>query len=232
MNKQYLCKVCGKSKNLNDVTPSAVIRPEIVKIIKQNIPDWQEDGFICNEDLKVFREKYIHSLLEEEKGELSDIEQQVIDSLREHDLITKNVDTTFDEKLTIGQKLSDKMAVYGGSWRFIISFTVVLIIWISVNSYILLTKPFDPFPFILLNLVLSCIAAIQAPIIMMSQNRQEAKDRLRAQHDYQINLKAELEIRTLHQKIDHLLSHQWERLIQIQQIQLEIMNEIKESRKK
>jgi uncharacterized membrane protein len=232
MNKQYLCKVCGKSKNINDVTPAAVIRPEIVKIIKQNIPDWQEDGFICNEDLKVFREKYIHSLLEEEKGELSDIEQQVIDSLREHDLITKNVDTTFDEKLTIGQKLSDKMAVYGGSWRFIISFTVVLIIWISVNSYILLTKPFDPFPFILLNLVLSCIAAIQAPIIMMSQNRQEAKDRLRAQHDYQINLKAELEIRTLHQKIDHLLSHQWERLIQIQQIQLEIMNEIKESRKK
>ena len=172
MNKQYLCKVCGKSKNINDVTPAAVIRPEIVKIIKQNIPDWQEDGFICNEDLKVFREKYIHSLLEEEKGELSDIEQQVIDSLREHDLITKNVDTTFDEKLTIGQKLSDKMAVYGGSWRFIISFTVVLIIWISVNSYILLTKPFDPFPFILLNLVLSCIAAIQAPIIMMSQNRQ------------------------------------------------------------
>lgn len=99
-------------------------------------------------------------------------------------------------------------------------------IWVLVNSVILLVRPFDPFPFILLNLILSCLAAIQAPVIMMSQNRQEAKDRLRSQHDYQVNLKAELEIRHLHDKIDHLLSHQWERLAQIQEVQLDVLSEL------
>jgi uncharacterized membrane protein len=100
------------------------------------------------------------------------------------------------------------------------------VIWVLVNSVILLVRPFDPFPFILLNLILSCLAAIQAPVIMMSQNRQEAKDRLRSQHDYQVNLKAELEIRHLHDKIDHLLSHQWERLAQIQEVQLDVLSEL------
>ena len=98
--------------------------------------------------------------------------------------------------------------------------------WVLVNSVILLVRPFDPFPFILLNLILSCLAAVQAPVIMMSQNRQEAKDRLRSQHDYQVNLKAELEIRHLHDKIDHLLSHQWERLAQIQEVQLDLLSEL------
>ena len=95
---------------------------------------------------------------------------------------------------------------------------------------VFIVHPVDPYPFILLNLVLSCLAAIQAPIIMMSQNRQEAKDRLRSQHDYQINLKAELEIRHLHEKIDHLLSHQWDRLTQIQEIQLDLLSEMSKKR--
>ena len=107
----------------------------------------------------------------------------------------------------------------------------ILVFWILVNSLILAFKPFDPYPFILLNLILSCLAAIQAPIIMMSQNRQEAKDRLRASHDYQINLKAELEIRQLHQKLDHLLSRQWERLVEIQEVQIELLNEMQGPRK-
>jgi len=100
------------------------------------------------------------------------------------------------------------------------------VIWIALNSVLLLRRPFDPYPFILLNLVLSCLAAIQAPVIMMSQNRQESKDRLRSQHDYRVNLKAELEIRQLHDKIDHLLSHQWERLVEIQQIQIDLLSEL------
>ena len=106
-------------------------------------------------------------------------------------------------------------------------FTGFLIIWITINSVIIFGKPIDPYPFILLNLLLSCLAAIQAPIIMMSQNRQEAKDRLRSQYDYQVNLKAELEIRQLHEKMDHLLSHQWERLAQIQEIQIDLLEEIR-----
>ena len=134
--------------------------------------------------------------------------------------------------MTFGQRLSDKIASFGGSWKFIIIFFFILVFWISVNSLILAFKPFDPYPFILLNLILSCLAAIQAPIIMMSQNRQEAKDRLRASHDYQINLKAELEIRQLHQKLDHLLSRQWERLVEIQEVQIELLNEMQGPRMK
>jgi uncharacterized membrane protein len=117
------------------------------------------------------------------------------------------------------------MAEFGGSWRFISLFIAVMVIWIIINTIALLSKPFDPFPYILLNLVLSCLAAIQAPIIMMSQNRQEAKDRLRAEFDYRVNLKAELEIRQLHDKIDHLLEHQWQRLLEIQEIQMELLEE-------
>lgn len=132
----------------------------------------------------------------------------------------------FEQVWTFGERLADRIASFGGSWKFLIIFFVFLSAWIAVNTLAFLDKPADPYPFILLNLVLSCIAAIQAPIIMMSQNRQEAKDRIRSQHDYQVNLKAELEIRHLHEKIDHLLSHQWERLVQIQEIQLELLTEI------
>lgn len=138
------------------------------------------------------------------------------------------MDTEFEGKLTLGQRVADKVAVFGGSWKFIVTFMCILGLWIIVNSIVLIWKPFDPYPFILLNLILSCIAAIQAPVIMMSQNRQEAKDRLRAQHDYQVNLKAELEIRHLHEKVDHLIFKQWQRLLEIQEIQTELMEELAE----
>jgi uncharacterized membrane protein len=128
--------------------------------------------------------------------------------------------------------MADRLASFGGSWTFLIIFASILLIWISLNSFLLLKRPFDPYPFILLNLVLSCLAAIQAPVIMMSQNRVEVKDRLRSQHDYRVNLKAELEIRQLHDKIDHLLSHQWERLVEIQQIQIDLLSELTRLRDK
>jgi uncharacterized membrane protein len=130
----------------------------------------------------------------------------------------------------MGQRMADRIAAFGGSWSFIISFAVVLFGWMAMNSWVLLAKPFDPYPYILLNLVLSALAAIQAPLIMMSQNRQESRDRARAQHDYQVNLKAELEIRQLHQKIDHMLSNQWERLVEIQAVQMELINEVRGKR--
>jgi uncharacterized membrane protein len=122
--------------------------------------------------------------------------------------------------------MADKLADFGGSWRFISIFGGILFLWIVINSVLMIWKPFDPYPFIFLNLILSCLAAIQAPIIMMSQNRQEARDRLHAEQDYRINLKAELEIRHLHEKIDHLLMNQWQRLMEIQQIQMELMDEL------
>jgi uncharacterized membrane protein len=219
--------VCGKTKSKNEVIPAAVIRPVLSSLIKQTHPQFNESGFICLDDLNLYRNKYIQNLLEEEKGELTELENTVVQSLKDHEILTRNVDAEFEGKLKLGDRLADKIASYGGSWKFIITFATILTIWIIINSVVLLLRPFDPFPFILLNLVLSCLAAIQAPVIMMSQNRQEAKDRIRSEHDYQINLKAELEIRNLHQKIDHLLTHQWERLVQIQQVQLEMMEELK-----
>ena len=122
--------------------------------------------------------------------------------------------------------MADKLADFGGSWRFIGIFCGLLFLWIVINSALIIWKPFDPYPFIFLNLILSCLAAIQAPVILMSQNRQEARDRLQAEYDYRINLKAELEIRHLHEKIDHLLMNQWQRLLEIQQIQMELMEEL------
>jgi uncharacterized membrane protein len=133
---------------------------------------------------------------------------------------------------TYGQIIADKVADFGGSWIFIISFFVFILIWIGFNVFILLNKGFDPYPFILLNLILSCLAALQAPIIMMSQNRQEDKDRARAKKDYMINLKSELEIRLIDDKLDHLIQHQQQELIEIQKVQIEMMNDILERIKK
>ena len=179
------------------------------------------------DDLNRFRNQYVLSLIEDEKGELSYLEKEVLDSITKHEILATQVDEQYESNLTFGQRLSDHIARFGGSWRFIILFGGILFAWVLINSIALFIRPFDPYPYIFLNLILSCLAAIQAPIIMMSQNRQEEKDRLRVMHDYQVNLKAELEIRQLHQKIDHLLSNQWERLVEIQEVQLELLTEMR-----
>ena len=166
-------------------------------------------------------------LLEEEKGELGNLDREVLKALEEQELLAKNPDIDFEAGLTGGQRLADTIATFGGSWTFISIFGVFIFIWMGLNTWLLATRPFDPFPFILLNLVLSTLAALQAPVIMMSQNRQESRDRARSVHDYQINLKAELEIRQLHQKIDHILSRQWERMMEIQEIQIELIKELR-----
>ena len=225
------CQVCGKDASKTDLIATSSVRPVVVNLIRKDYPGWSDDGFICVDDLNRFRYNYVRSLIETERGELSDLEKEVIDSLASHEILSMHVDQEYDSTLTFGQRLSDRIASFGGSWKFIIIFFCILILWTSVNTLILAFKPFDPYPFILLNLILSCLAAIQAPIIMMSQNRQEAKDRLRASHDYQVNLKAELEIRQLHQKLDHLLSRQWERLVEIQEVQIELLNEMQGPRK-
>jgi uncharacterized membrane protein len=221
--KTTVCQICKKRKALNEILPGTLVRDPIVEIIMKQYPDWSSDGFICLDDLNHFKTEYVRDILEADKGELSTLEEQVMKSLRKEKLLSKNINVEFEEQLTLGDRLADKIAEFGGSWRFIGIFAAILLVWIVMNSALLIWKPFDPYPYILLNLVLSCLAAVQAPIIMMSQNRQEDKDRLRAQHDYLINLKAELEIRNLHEKIDHLLKNQWQRLLEIQAIQTELM---------
>ena len=206
--------------------PAELIREPLVETIRKTYPDWSSSGFICISDLNQFRAKYVEDVLAKDKGELSVLEEQVVNSLKEHELLSKDINIEFDRKLTLGERLADKMAEYAGSWRFIGIFFGVLLLWIALNSIVLIWRPFDPYPFILLNLILSCIAAVQAPIIMMSQNRQESKDRLRSEYDYRVNLKAELEIRHLHEKMDHLLINQWQRLLEIQEMQMDLMGEL------
>jgi len=225
-----VCGICGKTFALRDLVPGTSLRDVVAQQILHDYPDWSQEKFICRPDLNRYRGEYVHSLLESEKGELTSLENEVLTSLRDHETLSKNVDTEFEGEWTLGERLADRIATFGGSWIFLILFGLFLMVWIGVNSFILYAHPPDPYPYILLNLILSCLAAIQAPIIMMSQNRQEAKDRLRSEHDYQVNLKAELEIRHLHEKLDHLLSHQWERLAQIQEIQLELLAEISRKR--
>ena len=225
-NQRHICAICGKAFPDRELVPGVAVRDVVAKEILRDHPDWTPESFLCQPDLTKYRVKYVHSLLESEKGELSTLEQEVLHSIREHELLAKNVDAEFEQKWSFGERLADRIAAFGGSWTFLICFGAFLALWIAVNSIVLVWRPPDPYPFIFLNLVLSCLAAMQAPVIMMSQNRQEAKDRLRSQHDYQVNLKAELEIRHLHDKIDHLLSHQWERLAQIQEIQIDLLSEI------
>jgi len=225
-NEATTCQLCGKGKTRARLIPAALISVPVVEMIRREHTEWNAEGFICLDELNRFRSLYIQSLLETEKGELTRLEQDVLDSLTRQETLSSNIEVAFERKLSFGERLSDRIAEVGGSWGFILSFGIFLLLWIIGNSLVLYGHPFDPYPYILLNLLLSCLAAIQAPIIMMSQHRQEARDRLRSENDYRVNLKAELEIRHLHEKIDHLLSRQWERLVEIQQVQLELMSEI------
>jgi uncharacterized membrane protein len=221
-----VCQICKKPKPPHSGMIAELIRPSLLEFIKKKLPDLDSSGFICLDDLGEFRKDYIKEVLQDEIGELSVLDNEVIESLHQHEILASNIEEQFERKLTFGERLSDHIASFGGSWRFIILFGAVLFGWIILNGILLLNRGFDPFPFILLNLILSCLAAIQAPIIMMSQNRAELRDRLRSENDYKINLKAELEIRHLHEKIDHLLRKQYNRLFEIQQIQIELLEEI------
>ncbi len=169
-------------------------------------------------------------LLRRSFDELTELEKHVVGHVADGLHVSRNTNREFDSQLTFGQRLADRVADFGGSWSFIMIAGVVLTAWLLINAVVLrrVGKPFDPYPFILLNLVLSMVAALQAPVILMSQNRHEAKDRLDAAHDYEVNLKAELEIMSLHQKVDALRERQWEDLITLQQKQIELLTRLLE----
>jgi uncharacterized membrane protein len=207
------------------------VRPGVSDLIADAAPGWDEGKVICREDHARFRRIYVEQLLEAERGELSELDRQVAESLETGQIVSQNPEDVAEGRMTLGERSADAVAEFGGSWWFIGIFATVLIVWMAVNAVGVMRVPFDPYPFILLNLVLSTLAAIQAPIIMMSQRRQESRDRLRAENDYRVNLKAELEIRQLHEKIDHQLAHQWERLAELQQIQIELLEDRSDGRR-
>jgi len=220
------CVLCGEEKYSGDLVSVKEVEDHFPDVVLSKHPELAGDGFICFACLSTIVTKHVKEIMEMEKGELSMLENEVAESLLRQELLAKNVNAEFEQRLTFGDRVADKVASFGGSWGFIGLFAVVMLLWILINTGLLLSRPFDPYPFILLNLILSCLAAIQAPVIMMSQNRRETKDRLRSENDYRVNLKAELELRHLNLKMDQLISHQWQRLLEIQEMQIAILDEL------
>jgi uncharacterized membrane protein len=210
----------------HEVVRGEDIRKEIVELIKKDFPNFDTKDIISTDELNKYRRLYFSQLIFQDKGDLQKIDNEVLKSLEDNSILSENIETKLVTELTTGQKLADRIAEFGGSWTFITIFFSFIMIWMFINIWILSHKAFDPYPFILLNLILSCLAAIQAPIIMMSQNRQEEKDRQRAEQDYKINLKAELEVKLLGEKMDYLLSHQNRKLIEIQELQMDYLEDL------
>ena len=220
------CYILKKEFPIDQLTGYSSIKRQILELIKKDHPGFSEDDYLSHEPLNNYRKKYLEWLIRKEHREVSKFEREVIRAIQNNTLLSENIEPEIETKLTAGQKLADRIAEFGGSWIFIIFFFSFLFIWMAINIFIMATRPFDPYPFILLNLILSCLAAIQAPIIMMSQNRKEQKDRARSEHDYKVNLKAELEIRLLHEKMDHLMVNQNQRLLDIQELQLDYLEDL------
>lgn len=227
--KTFISDLSKQEFPIKEKIHGGAIRESLMKLIQKDHPEFTNASVLAYSELIVYREKYISSLFKEEIGEYSTLRKTVLKSLKDQSPITENAELE-EGDLTFGQRISDRVADFGGSWTFIISFGLFLLFWIILNTFLLGAEKFDPFPFILLNLILSTIAALQAPVIMMSQNRQEEKDRERSKKDYMINLKSELEIRMLHEKIDHVIMHQHKELIELQKIQIELLTDIQNSR--
>jgi uncharacterized membrane protein len=222
----FPCQICGEHKRQNELVPAASIRASVVDAIEKEHPAWSPEGYICHADLNRFRTAYVRDVLKKEKDEYISLEETVKHGGNDEDHLPENINIEFEKDLTFGERLADKIAGFAGSWSFLAVFTVILFVWVALNTVILLSSPFDPYPYILLNLVLSALAAIQAPVIIMSQNRQEIRDRLHAERDYQVSIHTDLEIHRLQKKIDHLLTNQGQRLLEIQDIQMELMEEL------
>lgn len=230
MEEKGTCFVTKKEYPIDQLVDYSSIKHQLISLIKKDFPAFSETDMISYESLNNYRKKYLENLFKKEQHENNLLEKEVINAIQSNTILSENIEPEIESKLTFGQKLADQIAAFGGSWTFISIFFLFILLWMAINVWLLTTRPFDPYPFILLNLILSCLAAIQAPIIMMSQNRQEQKDRLRSEHDYKVNLKAELEIRLLNEKIDHMMIRQNKRLLDIQELQLDYLEELTRSK--
>lgn len=227
MNKTFVSDLSGKRFSLTDRVSGEAVRTSIMEIMQADKPDFDASKYLSIRELNDYREKYISKYLKEEVGDITELDRKVLEAIRQRSLVTDGPDG--DRQPTVGEKVADKVASFGGSWKFIIIFVVFLLLWVAINGIWLANRAFDPYPFILMNLILSCLAALQAPVIMMSQNRQSDKDREHARSDYMVNLKSELEVRALHEKIDHLMLYQMQELIEVQKIQIEMLTSLQKS---
>ncbi len=225
-SKTFISSVSNQTFPISHQVKSENIDHDILVLIQKKHPNFSELDSLTIDELNEFRRQYIAAKMIAEYKEINKLRKRGENNLQKNTLNSDELEINDELNLSFGQKLSDKVASFGGSWLFIISFLVLISFWIISNSILLFNNSFDPYPFIFLNLILSCVAALQAPIIMMSQNRQEEKDRDRAKKDFSVNLKSELEIRLLHSKMDHLMMHQQQELIKIQKIQMDMLNDL------
>ena len=220
------CSLCDSPVEGRTLASPQKLENRILDLIKTDRPEWEAKRGICPNCLEQYRAKKFIGYLEAEYQKLSELEHAVVSKVTRRGRVSKLVHEDMVTTMTFGERVADKVAQFGGSWRFIGLFGGVLVIWMIVNAWVLARHPFDPYPFILLNLVLSTLAALQAPVIMMSQNRQAHKDRVQANQDYEINLMAEIEIRDLHDKLDSLRFKQWHELWHIQKRQIELLEHL------
>lgn len=223
---QVICRISGKHISDDKASQGFTIRDELFDIIQRKCAEFTTEDWISDEELDKIKLQRIKEIVAQDKGQIGEIESKIVDAVSHHDFMSKDFTEEEEEMLTFGQKVADVVAEFGGSWKFILSFSGFIIVWIILNSFLLLTNAFDPHPFILLNLILSCVAALQAPLIMMSQNRAEEKDRKRAINDFKVGLKTEIEIRILDEKINHIINNQISHLHETLDVQNDMIAKI------
>lgn len=227
MSETFISDLSKKEYPVSQRISAMCIRQPVISLIRKDHPDFTDKMDISLSELDSYRKKYVREYLTNELGELSELDKKVVESINQKTIITDNPIQNGDA-ISLGERLADKIASFGGSWKFIAIFIGFIFLWILMNAVFLLSNSFDPYPFILMNLILSCLAALQAPVIMMSQNRQAAIDRKHAGEDYMVNLKSELEVRSLHEKMDHMILFQQQKLLEIQQLQVDMLSDIRE----
>lgn len=226
MQKKFTCAVTGNEFFRNELRRGSEIRKELLEIIQKDLPTFGLDDYISLPSLNDYRRRYVAQVLQEDNRNISALEKNIIESLDKNDILTRNVEPELEKTLTFGEKTSDALSDLMGGWPFTIGFLAFVLLWMGGNTVLLFAKPLDPYPYIFLNLLLSLVASVQAPLIMMSQNRKEARDRRRSVNDYEINLKAELEIKLLHEKVDYLTGVQNHRMLEMHEIQTEYLSDV------
>ncbi|MHA8111393.1 DUF1003 domain-containing protein [Lactobacillaceae bacterium Melli_B4] len=226
-NKVEKCLVDHKEYLKNEGRILKDLDSTIYGHIKHDYAKSSDNDFICNQHLLKYQVDMVNQLIRDDEHRNQKIDRKLTRTLRDDDYKIKDINDALNSSETFGQRVADQVARFGGSWGFILAFVIFLLTWMAINVFHILGAHFDPYPFILLNLALSCISAIQAPIIMMSQNRSTHRDRLDADNDYHVNLKSESELRILHAKLDQLNQNQMPHSFEIEKLQLEILGEIR-----
>ncbi len=219
------CPTCDKPLDPTTDFFHGKLERQIIELIRVDHPDWEVKDGICMRCVEEYRSVLASKDIQEDLAKLDQVERELVSKIAQRLHLSKNINEVYEEGQSFGERMADLVAKFGGSWTFIFLFAFVLVAWMWINTAAL-ARSFDPYPYILLNLVLSCLAAVQAPIILMSQNRQAERDRLHAENDYEVNLKAELEIQQLHEKIDVLTTGSWQQLWQAQVKQLELLQNL------